>query len=235
MKLELYVHKVLRILLTIAAFAFIALGSYILYVHQVTPETQVTFQTTDPILHIAVITGCFTLSALCIAVALSYRKPLRELSHDAIMDDLEGMLKNTLQAVFAGVFSAVPAHRRADEIARHMSNQVQNLDARIAAILGKLGEAFLNATEGMGEAQLTDIQTKLAMVTKMETQAQTELADVTAIIEEMEDTLARFEILGEQNDITHARLCIALADIQRRMESLARVTESNVTPFSPRT
>lgn len=235
MKLELYVHKILRILLVVASVAYVALGSYIAFLLQVTTEVPPLLHTTDSIVLTAVIMGCFTLSALCIAVALFYRKPLRELSHDALMADMEGMVKNSLHAVFAGVFTAVPAHRRADEVARYMSSQVQGLDARIAAILGKLGEAFLNATEGMGEAELLKIQQKLDMVLEMEEKASCELESVHAIIQEMENKLARFEILSEGNDTLHSELSVTIADIHRRMERLARHSGTNVEPFRPKT
>lgn len=234
-------HKTIRGILTLASILCVSGGLLMFYItgsnQQILANTLGTETTTTATLFLSVGAGFLLLTTglLCMAMSLQYRPAIHQLSHDAIMEELEQMLHNVLQDVHRGLFDAVPAHRQADEIARHITTQVQRLDARIAAILGKLGQAYLQATDGMGEAQLEQIQHKLRMSTSLEVQAQQELADIAKIVAEMEENLVRFEVLGEANDTLHASLIASMVDIKKRMRPLARHQGDNVTKFPSQT
>lgn len=226
-------HKALRIILSACSLLFLGIGTYLACVTYTQSDQALLFLASEPMLAWSSVIVCYTLVALCTATALSYRKPLHELSHDALMADMGDLLKIALGAVFKGYFDAVPVHRRCDEIATYLKSQVRGLDLRIAVLVGKLGDALLSTTEGMGEAELLKIQQKLTMMHEMEAQASVELASVEAIVQEMEEKLARFEVLGESNDTLYSELNVAISDIHRRMENLAPQNSGKITPFPP--
>lgn len=223
MKTTLFAHKAIQFLLLVACGALLLLTGSILYGAHVAPLPLFAAITADSGMTLVVVLMGTALAAACYGTSLAYRRPLHELSHDAIMADLKSMMYDVIVAVHQGVFGSVPAHRNAESIAKWLQEQHRSLDASVAQVLGEMATRYQETCATFSEEELETLRFKAAETLKQEVRTQTALNDADTKVRDVVSTVARATMTAKEND-----------DVYRRLERLTEEAFEDLQRIAPR-
>lgn len=231
MHFSTFVHRAIRIALLSVTVLLLLTAATLLYAKHVTAIDILMPIVEDSIINTISLAFCVIVGTVSFATALAYRTPIHRLSHDAMMESLEDMLFRAVIEAHQGLFTSVPEHRRAEEIARWLQTEYRSIDAQLASAIGRIADLYLRTSKHISKAELQALDRRAKDVLVQEKQTQAALSEADAVIRDAATQVQQSEVLAEQNDETYARLRQLLCDAEATLDRIAPQRDSNVRPI----
>jgi len=225
--LTIIAHKFLRIILLIAVVPFWIMASIyvgadaIAIVSSLLPEEFAEhLATLGTVSRISQFLLYGVMGIICIAVALHHRNPLYQLSHDAMMSDMERIMGRVIISCHQGLFDSVPKFRRAEEIAKWVQSGVTQMSMQHGEIAGKISEAYINMTSGTGSSELNRLLSDVQSLSIRADTAKEKYTGLQVLLDDIEKLLATVEGKDIRNNKSVQKLEQRISEVSEQIEQL---------------